>query len=205
MCGPPINGWPAIGPAAPPALEDAPRRRTVSRDARPRRDGPQIVAARQERLTAGRLPCSSRCALDRRRVLARAGLNRLPPLEPAPPVIRYERTQPGRAGASRYQAAWRAFSGRRPSDSWRSPPRQSTAPATSTSTSPSMITAASPMSSSALHPAAGPLRLEHRDRVQREAGAAGDRHRRDRQHELPPLQPAPRSRRALPDPGCRAC
>ena len=78
------------------ALEDAPS--TPHRQ--PRRTAAavlaQVVAARQQRLTGWAI--AVRLQLPRStvaRLLSRVGLNRLPPVEPPAPVIRYERTRPG--------------------------------------------------------------------------------------------------------------
>jgi transposase InsO family protein len=56
----------------------------------------RITALRQQRLTATQI--AQRLALPRSTVarhLRRLGLGKLPPLHPAPPVVRYEREQPG--------------------------------------------------------------------------------------------------------------
>ena len=55
-----------------------------------------IVAARQQRLTGWAIAVRlQRARSTVARVLRRAGLNRLPPVEPPAPVQRYERTRPG--------------------------------------------------------------------------------------------------------------
>lgn len=90
--GPPTNGSLVIGTVAPTHCTTDPRQ--------PRRTPPAlvdaIVAARHERLTAWaiavrlQVPRSTVAA-----ILARRDLNRLRSLEPAAPVIRYERARPG--------------------------------------------------------------------------------------------------------------
>lgn len=90
--GPPTNGELVIGTVAPTHCTTDPRQ--------PRRTPPAlvdaIVAARHERLTAWaiavrlQVPRSTVAA-----ILARRDLNRLRSLEPAAPVIRYERARPG--------------------------------------------------------------------------------------------------------------
>src|SRR6476619_6678241 len=78
------------------ALEDAPS--TPHRQPRRTPDAviAAIVAARQQRLTGWAIAVRlQRARSTVARILRRAGLNRLPPVEPSTPVQRYERTRPG--------------------------------------------------------------------------------------------------------------
>lgn len=78
------------------ALDDAPS--TPHRQPRRTPDTviAEIVAARQQRLTGWAIAVRlQRARSTVARVLRRAGLNRLPPVEPPAPVHRYERTRPG--------------------------------------------------------------------------------------------------------------
>ena len=78
------------------ALEDAPSTPHQQPRRTPDTVIAQIVAARQQRLTGWAIAVRLQQARSTvARVLRRVGLNRLPPVGPAPPIHRYERTRPG--------------------------------------------------------------------------------------------------------------
>ncbi len=90
------NGWPAIAPRVRPACWIAPVARVEWRTALTTEQQNTAVALRGERLTirvvAARL---ERPVSTVRRWLAGQGMSRLPPLDPPPPVRRYEHAAPG--------------------------------------------------------------------------------------------------------------